>query len=378
MHAEVAGGGIAGLATAIMLTRRGWSARVHERNDAIREIGAGIFLRQNTLRVLDVLGVAEEIKAEGMRLERGQYRDGVTGEFIHDRASGEGTAMWICPRESLLQALLPKAREAGVEVVTNSEVLAANPSGILTTSKGKFSADLIVGADGVFSAVRDSLNLTTSTERLPSVVTRYLVPSSEFAPEPHATMWWSGRRRIGVAPCGKDMSYVYMVCHETDARASALPVDIDAWAESFPMLAEKLPMLHGISGIQNHYRIVACDSWTSGRVAIVGDAAHGLPPLLGQGAGLALSNANALVASLGDDPVRVPVDLKRWEREFRSFADKTQFWSMHLDRVTNKWPKALTPLRRIYLGALDTKWMRNRMAIADRFPIKSLKQMGQQ
>lgn len=376
MHVEIAGGGIAGLATGIMLARRGWSVRIHERNDAIREVGAGIFLRRNTLRVLDVLGVVDEIKAQGMHLERGRYRDGVTGTLIHDRAGGEGTAMWICPRESVVQALESKAREAGAEIVTNSKVVKAHPSGVLTTSKGEFSADLVVGADGIFSAVRDSLNLTKSTQRLPSVVTRYLVPSNDIAPEPYTTMWWSGRRRIGVAPTGEELTYIYMVCHETDLQASALPVDIAAWSESFPMLADKLPLLEGVPAIQNHYRIVTCNAWSSGRVAIVGDAAHGLPPLLGQGAGLALSNANALAASVGNDPTGIPEDLMRWERQFRPISDKTQFWSMHLDRVTNKWPKSLTSLRPIYLSALGTPWMRDRMAIADRFPIKTVEQMS--
>lgn len=376
MHAEVAGGGIAGLAVATMLAKRGWTVRVHERNEAIREVGAGIFLRRNTLNVLQMLGVADEIQEQGMHLSRGKYRDGVTGDTIHDREGGDGAPMWISPRETVVQALERKARDAHVEIVTNSHVIGADPSGVLTTDKGDFPADLVVGADGVSSTVRESLELTRMTRRLPSVVTRYLIPTRAMAPEDHTTMWWSGSRRIGIAPCAEDLSYVYMVCPETDAIGRSIPVDVAAWSRSFPMLADRLPLLAGASPIQNNYRIVTCHAWHKGRVALVGDAAHGLPPLLGQGAGLALSNANALAASVGNASDLIPQDLKIWERRFRHFSDKTQYWSMHLDRVTNKWPSPLVTLRGLYLNFLDSRPMRRRISIADRFPITSQDQMG--
>lgn len=363
------------MALSTMLAMRGWTVRVHERNEQIREVGAGIYLRRNTLRVLEVLGVADEVKSLGLQLERGRYRDGVTGQLFHDRPGGEGTAAWICPRQSLMQALETRARAAGVEILTDSEVTGADPSGVLRTKRGDFEADLVVGADGVSSNVRESLGLTKLTERLPSVVTRYLAPTREVGPEPYATMWWSGKRRIGIAPCGPDMTYVYMVCHESDLGAKKLPMDLGLWSASFPMLADKLALLEPLPAIQNNYRIVTCKSWHSGRVAILGDAAHGLPPLLGQGAGLALSNANALATTVGDDPDRIPDDIATWERKFRKYADITQFWSMHLDKATNQWPKALLPLRKPYLGILGTRRVRTMMAIADRFPIRPAEQL---
>lgn len=362
------------MAFGTMLAMRGWSVRVHERNPEIREVGAGIYLRRNTLRVLEVLGVAAEVKTAGMKLERGRYRDGVTGQLFHDRPGGEGTAMWICPRQTLMQALERRARAAGVEIVTGSEVTGADPAGVLHTTLGSFEADLVVGADGVSSRVRESLGVTEMTARLPSVVTRYLAPTRAVGPEPYATMWWSGKRRIGIAPCGSDLTYVYMVCHETDELAKSLPMDYSTWSSSFPQLADKLQLLIGLPAIQNNYRIVTCKSWHSGRVAILGDAAHGLPPLLGQGAGLALSNANALATTLGADSALIPDDIARWERVFRKYADRTQFWSMHLDSTTNRWPKEMLMLRKPYLGFLGTKWMRTRMAIADRFPITPIDQ----
>jgi len=373
LRAQVAGGGIGGLAVATMLTMRGWDVTVHEQNEHVREVGAGIFLRPNSISVLRVLGIADEIARVGIRLERAKYLDGRTGDVYQDRLGGGGAGMWICPRQALIQALEHKARSAGVKIKVGSTVMGATPDGVLRTDRGDFDGDLIIGADGVSSAVRESLGLTKMTKRLATVATRYLVPSRELAPDPDTIMYWSGARRVGIAPCDRDTTYIYMICPQDDERGVRLPIDIQSWSESFPVLRDKLRMLEGLTAIQNNYRIVSCSRWQSGRVAIVGDAAHGLPPLLGQGAGLALCNANALATSVGSDTAQIPAQLQRWESDFRSFADVTQHWSMHLDRTTNDWPRAALSLRKPYLWALGRmNQIQRRIWVADRFPVREL------
>lgn len=371
LHAEIAGGGIAGLALGTMLRMRGWSVRVHERNDEIREVGAGIYLRPNPMRVLDVLGIGEELRKRGMRLERAAYRDGTTGSYTQRHQYTRGREMWICPRQTLIQALEQRARDAGVEIELGSEVQGADPDGTLHTSIGDFTADLVVGADGVASPVRESLGLTRERRRLPTLATRYLPPTREIEPEPQTTMYWSGSRRIGIAACSEDSCYIYMICPEEDVEGAAIPMNVESWSESFPILAPVLESIQGLPAIQHNYAIVRCHSWHKGRVAIIGDAAHGLPPLLGQGAGLALSNANAVATTVGSHRDGIPDDLAAWEVSYRHYADRTQYWSMHLDAITNHWPRPLLALRRPYLRALGkSPRMQHRMRIADTFPIK--------
>lgn len=373
MHAEVAGGGIAGLAVGTMLAMRGWSVRVHEQNDSIREVGAGIFLRPNSMAVLSVLGVANELKNVGLKLESAKYRDGRTGETYQDRLGGDGSGTWICPRELMIQALERRAREAGVEISIGSRVLGATREGVLKTAKGAFPADLVIGADGVSSAVRNSLGLTKRTQRLSTVATRYLAPTRDIEPIPQTTMYWSGSRRVGISPVSKDSSYIYMICPDEDERGKALPMDIESWSEAFPILRNQLEQVRDLTAIQNNYRIVQCHAWHSGRVAIIGDGAHGLPPLLGQGAGLALCNANALATSVGNDSSDIPRQLVDWETRFRRYSDITQNWSMHFDRATNDWPPALLALRKPYLWALGKIGpVQRRIWIADDFPVRAI------
>lgn len=371
LHAEIAGGGIAGLALGTMLRMRGWSVRVHERNEHIREVGAGIYLRPNPMRVLDVLGVGEELRRHGMRLERATYRDGVTGAYTQRHRSRVDHEMWICPRQTLIQELERNARESGVEIELGSEVQGADPDGILRTSKGEFRGDLVVGADGIASPVRESLGLTKERKRLPTLATRYLPPTREIEPEPQTTMYWSGSRRIGIAACSEDSCYIYMICPEEDEKGASIPMDVESWSESFPILAPVLEKIQHLPAIQHNYAIVRCHSWHKGRVAIIGDAAHGLPPLLGQGAGLALSNANAVATMVGSSRDTIPADLAAWESSYRHYADRTQFWSMHLDAITNHWPRQLLSLRKPYLRALGkSSRMQHLMRVADTFPIK--------
>ena len=74
-HAEIAGAGTAGLIAATLLARAGWSVRVHERADVIREIGAGIFLHNNGLLVLEETGLMDELAPRGTRLMRDRMVD---------------------------------------------------------------------------------------------------------------------------------------------------------------------------------------------------------------------------------------------------------------------------------------------------------------
>src|ERR1700760_3050659 len=74
-RAEVVGAGIAGLAAGAALARRGWSVRIHERGDELRELGAGISLRENGLQALEALGMLEHAVAGGERIVKWQLRD---------------------------------------------------------------------------------------------------------------------------------------------------------------------------------------------------------------------------------------------------------------------------------------------------------------
>src|SRR5262249_50170431 len=128
-HCEIAGAGIAGLTTACVLAQRGWSVRVHERSDELREMGAGIYLKLNALAVLKELELYEQIKASGMVLHRGRI-SGRSGNVLA-RHIVNGIDTVIVGRPALHRALTTRARDLGVRFKVGSAVTAVEPAGVL-------------------------------------------------------------------------------------------------------------------------------------------------------------------------------------------------------------------------------------------------------
>ena len=115
--------------------------------------------------------------------------------------------------------------------------------------------------------------------------------------------------RILYAPCEDGRLYMAMMSPRDDKQASKLPIDPTVWASAFPMLAPAIKSV-GSGGRYDVYETTRLDSWSVGHVAIVGDAAHAMPPTLAQGACLAMMNALSLAefVSEGSD---LTVDLQR-------------------------------------------------------------------
>ena len=166
-HAEIAGGGIGGLSSALMLAQQGWTVRVHERSPSIREVGAGIYIKNNALEVFEAIGLLDRLAPQGFCLERGQYLDR-NGHLIQDRPFTGKARVQVFLRQTLVEILRDAAERAGAEIVTGSTAIAAEPSGELLLEDGRrLRADLVVAADGVRSRVRNSLDLGASYRSLP-------------------------------------------------------------------------------------------------------------------------------------------------------------------------------------------------------------------
>ena len=113
--AIVCGAGVAGLSAAIALARKGWSVEVYERSDSIREIGAGIFLKGNSLRVLKELGVLDRILQDGVVLCEARISDKF-GRLLQRRLLRDVNAVWNIKREHLIRVLFNHAIALGVQI----------------------------------------------------------------------------------------------------------------------------------------------------------------------------------------------------------------------------------------------------------------------
>lgn len=348
-HAEIAGAGLGGLATSIALAQRGWTVRVHERSDSLRMFGAGIWLWENGLLALGALGVEKEATQRARRIQTLVARD-QNGRALMHRSFADKDRMLLPPRADLYDALIARAADLDVEIVTGSTAVAARAEGELELDNGKvLTADLVVAADGVFSRVRESLLLTRRVDYLDEGYTRLLIPRREEDPPTEITEYWSGSRRLLYDPCTDDLNYVCLCCHVDDVAGRQVPVDKASWLASFPQLSSIIERIDEVGRWDRAMR-VTCREWSRGRAAVVGDAAHGQPPNLGQGANLTFQNALSLAEYL-DRGGDVETSLRNWERAERPLTDHVQKWTDLYGRVASAWPERFADRRSQFLEA---------------------------
>jgi 2-polyprenyl-6-methoxyphenol hydroxylase-like FAD-dependent oxidoreductase len=346
-HAEIAGAGLGGLAASIALAQRGWSVRIHERSGSLRMFGAGIWLWENGLRSLAALGVEERATKRARRIETLVARD-PNGRALMHRRFGDQDRLVLPPRADLYDALIERAGELDVDIVTSSRAVAATPRGELELIDGTvLRADLVVAADGAFSRVRESLLLSQRMDYLDEGYTRLLIPRRGTDPPTEITEYWNGSRRLLYDPCTDDLNYVCLCCNVDDDAGRQVPVDKDTWLRSFPELGGIIERIDEVGRWDRALR-VTCRHWSRGRAAVVGDAAHAQPPNLGQGANLTFQNTLALADYL-DREAGIEAALRRWEQQERPLTDHVQRWTALYGRAASAWPDRFARQRSQFL-----------------------------
>jgi 2-polyprenyl-6-methoxyphenol hydroxylase-like FAD-dependent oxidoreductase len=347
-HAEIVGAGFAGLTAACALAQRGWSVRVHERAPQLRDLGVGTSIWENGHRALEAVGALDEVMSYGTRIVRAELIDHkMRAVRLHNYNSTDDRALVVL-RVDHHRALVAAAQKAGVEIITASPAIGADPDGTLILESGeRLRADLVIGCDGYNSKVRDSLRLGEEVGFVTEAYTGRLTVPREVRPDVEINQnYWSGHRRCGVLSCGH-VNYIYLCapehCPDNPEEIRTKSFNRKLWIDAFPHLADKFNRAEG-DVIWNRYVVARCRAWSSGRAAIVGDSAHSMPPLLAQGAGCAMANAVALAESVKGD-VDVPKALKDWERRERAVTDITQRWAVLSLIMAKRWPQNLMDMR---------------------------------
>jgi 2-polyprenyl-6-methoxyphenol hydroxylase-like FAD-dependent oxidoreductase len=350
-HAEIAGAGFAGLTAACALAQRGWSVRVHERGDQLRTTGAGIYIYENGLRVLEAVGAYEAAVAGANPAHRREVRD-ERDRLISVHHWDASARAFSIVRQRVINALAAAATRAGAEIVTGSQVAGANRDGELVLADGpRLKADLVIGADGSNSRVRDSLGLLAQRRLLPDGAIRLLIEKTEAeraSQEGNKTVeYWSGSRRLLYTPCSDTDVYIALTMLDTDLAARRVPLDRAEWTRSFPRLGALITRL-GDDARYDRFEVIRLKRWSAGKVA-----------LIGQGGGFAMMNALSLAVYL-DRFADVAGLLARWERDERPRTEHIQRLSVFYGLPTT-WP----PLARTLFFALAGKWLvRQRRRVA--------------
>ncbi len=360
LTAAVAGGGIGGLATAAALAQRGWEVTVYERQDELRAVGAGIYIWENGLRVLEAIGAFELATKNAFHGTHFEQRDN-TGSIIDSAPIGGGNRLLTVPRSQLLAALAKVCEKAGVNIATNVEITGATARGeLFFAGGGSERADLAVGVDGVWSKVRESLGLEQSHQQTIEGALRTMVSADadDFRDDDIGKYieCWNGPRRFLVTPVNKEQTYLALTCPDTDVDARAIPVNKDVWRDSFPQWTHLIDRMGEYPINWGVYSVTRCHAWSAGRTAIVGDAAHAQTPNLGQGGGMAMQNGLAMATALEGvkDSRDIPDALETWEAGERDIVEHCQRWASLYGEVTFLPDDVRT---RTIRGAMSDPWV---------------------
>jgi 2-polyprenyl-6-methoxyphenol hydroxylase-like FAD-dependent oxidoreductase len=298
IRTAIVGAGIAGLGAAIALRRAGLDAVVWEREPELREVGAGLTLWPNAVHALRRLGISDAVLRAGARLTSGSVRSWRGAALVSTGLDLE--QLFAAPAVGIhradLQRILLEA--AGAEMTRQGARcigFAEAGSGVeVRFADGRsVTADVLVGADGINSAVRQAVLGVEEPRRLAWAAWRAVCTG---VPPPSDTNITIGPgAHFGYLPIGSGRTYWFAVT-ELGLEAEALARRFQDWPDPVVALIRSTPS----AAVLRNDLIdrPPAQRWGRGRVTLIGDAAHAMLPGLGQGACQALEDAVALADCL--------------------------------------------------------------------------------
>lgn len=346
LKALVVGGGIGGLTAALCLVREGIQVVLLEQADAFHQVGAGIQLSPNCSRVLHHLGLEEPLRERGFLPEGTQFRDYRSGKVIAQSVLGNavveqyGAPYYHIHRGDLLTTLV-EAVQTSVDIECHLgqrlASLSLHPDRVCVVCEGgaEFSADLLIGADGIHSTVRAELWGAAAPDFTGNVAWRALVPAAQL-PEgmvkPMSTAWWGPHKHF-VHYYVRGGEFVNCVC-----VVEKKGWEVESWTEpgayaelkaDFRGWHDEIQALIDAADRASLFKWALFDrppmtAWSRGRASLLGDACHPTLPFMAQGAAMAIEDGAVLAGCLKAQP-DVPAALLRYEslRQARTAAVQT-------------------------------------------------------
>jgi salicylate hydroxylase len=313
----IVGGGIGGLVLALALRERGIGAEVYEQASALREVGAAVALSANGTRELRRLGLGETLEGCSVVPSALVIRRWDSGEVIADHPIGRGGSYettFGAPyagvhRVALLQALAERLSDGGLSLGRGCVAVAEHESGVeLDLSDGsRVTADVVVGADGVHSAVRAHVAAEAKEVFSGTVGYRGLVPADDIPslPDPTPLQFWAGPgRHLLHYPIDGGTTVNFLAVVRTREWTSATWMEecavgdvVDAFRGWHPAVTEMV----GATAVGARWALHELEPlprWHTGRAVLIGDAAHAMVPHQGQGANQTIEDAIVLAGCL--------------------------------------------------------------------------------
>ena len=329
----VAGAGLGGLTLALCLARAEFSVTFLEQANALGEVGAGVQISANGARVLYHLGLAEALQAVAFKPERGEMRHWQSGETLSSRPLGQASeaafgfpyfhlhrADFHAVLADALAAVAPGSVHLGAKVTGFSQ----SGAGVtVTTEAGEsVSGDVLVGCDGIHSAIRTQLFGPDAPRFTGCVAWRAIVPVGALPPghvRPVSSNW-----------IGRGGHFVHYYVRRGELVNCVGIIEQDEWqAESWSSEGAMAGFLDDFKDWHEDVQILmrqaeSCyrwglfdrdpmPKWSQGRVTLLGDACHPMLPFMAQGAVMAIEDANTLAQCLASAAAAYPSALQRYE-----------------------------------------------------------------
>ncbi|MBV7326862.1 FAD-dependent monooxygenase [Chloroflexi bacterium TSY] len=359
----IVGGGIAGLGLARALHLRGWSPRLVEIQPTWPVAGTGIYLPANGVAALQQLGLADAARSRGFTIDR-RYIVTAQGASLFDldleTVWGREQPCLAMHRRVLHEVLLEGATDIDLTLGMTAARIDNRPDGVeVELSDGSQERfDLVVGADGIRSAVRAAVLGKVNLREVTALTCRFV--TARPAEIQAWTMIMSQFGQILMLPISADELYCYI---NRKPQGSSWPSKTE-YLTPFEGFAAPVPqVLAGWSVNTSHWsrieELQPLPVWGQGRVVLIGDAAHAMPPFMAQGGSLALEDALVLARLLEEidwsQAAQALTERRRervnWVRTRNQFRERGANWPFFLLKIANKlagrrsWTADYEPLR---------------------------------
>ncbi|MBA0126398.1 FAD-dependent monooxygenase [Haloechinothrix sp. YIM 98757] len=358
----IVGGGIGGLAAGVALCAAGYRVEIYEQAERFARVGADVNLTPNAVRALDGLGIGASLRETAARPTHRISRMWDTGEETSRlEMSGAAEKHYGSPQLTMhradvlsaLESALPEGTVRFGKRLAGIDTAGACP--VLRFADGSESeTDVVIGADGIHSAVRTALLGPEHPTFTGVVAYRAVIPASRLSvPDTGVfTKWWGpdADTQIVTFPLNRGQdTFVFATTPQQDwlHESWTMPGSVDelraAYQDFHP---EARALLDACDEVMKSALYVRepLPHWSSGAVTLLGDACHPMMPFMAQGAGMAIEDAVVLARALDEhDVADIPVALKRYESARKERTSRIQASSRD-----NTWLKSSTDADWVY------------------------------
>lgn len=308
----IIGAGIGGLTTALALMKKGIDVTIYEQSKEIKEVGAGIWVAPNGMKVFDDLGVSQDILNAGKTLEKikvvdlnGKPISTIDGNKIKAKHKFATVAIHRATLQRILASYLPEYK-----IILNKKFNSYQQTDRSISAKFEdgtiAEADFLINADGIKSTARlqiqSNLNLRYSGQTCWRFVAEFDIPEAECG---NMYEIWSNKKglRIGYSKINDKQIYVYITNFEKAGgkdNPQTIIDDLINLCAGFPAVIKQMILsTKGNDILRNDlFDFKPLKKWTDGKLALIGDAAHATTPNLGQGACQAIEDAYVIAQQL--------------------------------------------------------------------------------